>query len=520
MVRDPLPSHHTPEAQDNRRTRDPRITCSWLSASVEAPYECTTTAANGPGGNVQGLAAALAVYFERRMARILLLGIISGFPWILIGSSLSLWLKEDGLSRSTIGWAGLIFGVYAFNFLWAPLIDKVRLPWLTERVGHRRAWILILQAAILVCLVLWSTLQPTADLTGVIAVGLVIAVASATQDITIDALRIEQIGRTEGEAMAAGAAIAVVGWWTGFKLGGIVALETAEAFQNAGVEGYWQATFLVLAIVVVLCNIALLFVREAPATERIAAQAEDEERIAARLAAAGPLGRAAVWLGGTVIGPLTRFFRQNGFAIAAAVLGFVFLFKIGEAFLGRMSLVFYTEIGFSKSDIALYSKGLGWITTVGFTLLGGLLAVRIGLVKAMFLSGIAMALTNLMYALLAWAGKSEALFAAAVVMDDLTSAFATVTFVAFISMLVDRTYTATQYALLASIGTAGRTLFAASSGELVDWLDGDWGTFFVLTTLMVAPSLVCLWLIRAKLRAMLAGARVRLFGKEVADSPG
>ena len=200
------------------------------------------------------------------------------------------------------------------------------------------------------------------------------------------------------------------------------------------------------------------------------------------------------------------------------MLGFVFLFKIGEAFLGRMSLVFYTEVGFSKSDIALYSGGLGWIVTVAFTLLGGLMAIRIGLIRAMFLAGIAMALTNLMFALLAWTGRSEAVFAAAVVMDDLTSAFATVTFVAFISMLVDRTYTATQYALLASIGTAGRTLLAASSGELVDWLEGDWGTFFVITTLMVLPSLVCLWAIRAKLGAMLAGARVRLFGKEVEDA--
>ena len=125
-----------------------------------------------------------------------------------------------------------------------------------------------------------------------------------------------------------------------------------------------------------------------------------------------------------------------------------------------------------------------------------------------------MALTNLLFAALAWSGKSEALFAAAVLMDDLTSAFATVTFVAFISMLVDRTYTATQYALLASVGTAGRTLLAASSGELVDWLEGDWGTFFVITTLMVAPSLVCLWAIRTRLGAMLAGARVRLFGKD------
>ena len=468
---------------------------------------------------MQRIGESMEVYFERRMARILLLGIISGFPWVLIGSSLSLWLKEDGLSRSTIGWAGLIFGVYAFNFLWAPLIDRIRLPWLSVRLGHRRAWVITLQAVILVCLVLWSAVEPTANLTGVIAIGLVIAIASATQDITIDALRIEQFGQAEGESMAAGAATAVVGWWTGYKLGGVVALETAEAFQNAGVEGYWQATFLVLGIVVVLCNIGLSFVREPAAAERIAAQAGDDDLVASRLNVSGPLGRTAAWLAGTVVGPLMSFFRRNGFAIAAAVLGFIFLFKIGEAFLGRMSLVFYKEIGFSKSDIALYSKGLGWVTTVAFTVLGGLFAIRIGLVRAMFVSGIAMALTNLLFAVLAWAGKSEPLFAAAVVMDDLTSAFATVTFVAFISMLVDRTYTATQYALLASIGTAGRTLFAASSGALVDWLEGDWGTFFVITALMVIPSLVCLWAIRGKLDDLLSGARVQIFAKDVDGAP-
>ena len=469
---------------------------------------------------MQSVAQSLSVYFERRMARILLLGIISGFPWVLIGSSLSLWLKEDGLSRSTIGWAGLIFGVYAFNFLWAPLVDRIRIPWLTGRLGHRRAWIVTLQAVILICLFGWSTVDPSANLAGVVAIGLVIAIASATQDITIDALRIEQIGTTEGESMAAAAATAVVGWWTGYKLGGIVALETATAFESAGVEDYWQATFLVLGVVVVACNIGLMFVREPSAAERMAAQAADEGLVASRIGLSGPLGRAAAWIAGTVVGPLMSFFRRNGFAIAAAVLGFIFLFKIGEAFLGRMSLVFYKEIGFTKSDIALYSKGLGWITTVTFTVLGGLFAIRIGLVRAMFVSGIAMAVTNLMFAALAWTGKSEAMFAAAVVLDDLTSSFATVTFVAFISMLVDRTYTATQYALLASIGTAGRTLFAASSGALVDWLEGDWGTFFVITTLMVLPSLVCLWAIRKRLGDMLAGARVRLFGKELEGTSG
>ena len=466
---------------------------------------------------MEGLGKPLAIYFERRMARILLLGIISGFPQILIGSSLTLWLKEDGLDRATIGWAGLIFAVYAFNFLWAPLIDRIRIPWLTDRIGHRRAWIVALQAVILASLVAWSTVDPVADLTAVVAVGLVIAIASATQDIVIDALRIEQIGTTEGASMAAAAATAVVGWWTGYKLGGALALEVAAIFQRAGEADYWQMTFLVLGIVVILCNVGLMWVREAPPTARAAAQAEEQRRVAARLGlggSAGPLAAAGAWFAATVGGPLLSFFRRNGFAIAAAVLGFIFLFKIGEAFLGRMSLVFYNEVGFSKTDIAVYSKGLGWLTTVAFTVLGGLFAIRMGLIRAMFLSGIGMAATNLLFAALAWTGRSELLFAVAVVMDDLTSAFATVTFVAFISMLVDRTYTATQYALLNSIGTSGRTVFAASSGMFVDWLDGDWGTFFVITTLMVIPSLLCLWAIRAKLRDMLAGTSVRLFGKE------
>jgi len=459
---------------------------------------------------MRSIAGSFSVYVERRMARILLLGIISGFPWVLIGSALSLWLKEDGLSRTAIGWAGLIFGVYTVNFLWAPLIDRPRVPWLTDRLGHRRAWIVTLQAVILACLVLWSVIEPTANLAVVVAVGLVIATASATQDITIDALRIEQVGESEGESMAAGAATAVIGWWTGFKLGGVIALKTASAFQNAGVENYWQATFLVLSGLVILCSIGLvLFVRETPPARRVAAQAEDDDRIAARFALSGGPGRAAAWLAGTVAGPLMSFFRRNGLAIAVAVLGFIFLFKIGEAFLGRMYLLFYREIGFSKTDIAVYAKGLGWVTTVTFTALGGLFAVRAGLLRVMFLSGVAMASTNLLFAVLAWTGKSAALFAAAVVVDDLTSAFATVTFVAFISMLVDRTYTATQYALLASIGTAGRTLFAASSGALVDWLDGDWGVFFVITALMVMPSLACLWAVRRRLAEALAGGDVQ-----------
>jgi len=448
----------------------------------------------------QTLSETFSVYFDRRMVRILLLGIISGFPWVLIGSSLSLWLKEDGLSRSTIGWAGLIFGVYAINYLWAPIIDRIRIPWLTNKIGHRRGWIVTMQFFILVSLICWSTIDPTANLWAVIAIGLVIAIASATQDITVDALRIEQIGETEGTSMQAGAAMAVVGWWTGYKLGGVVALNTAEYFQQAGIENYWQTTFLILGVIVIACNIGLMFVHESQPTERQMAQKQTDQMIEEKLGSSGFVVKIITWISGTIAGPIISFFKRNGLTIALGILGFVFLFKIGEAFLGRMSIVFYKEMGFSKGDIALYSKGIGWITTVVFTLLGGLFAIRSGVVKAMFISGILMAATNLLFAALAWSGKSELLFAVAVLLDDIAAAFATVAFVAFISLLVDRTYTATQYALLASIGTLGRTTLAASSGELVDWLNGDWGIFFVITAAMVIPSLICLWFIRNKLK--------------------
>jgi MFS transporter, PAT family, beta-lactamase induction signal transducer AmpG len=448
----------------------------------------------------QTLAETFSVYFDRRMIKILLLGSISGFPWVIIGSSLSLWLKEDGLSRSTIGWAGLIFAVYAFNYLWAPIVDRVKIPWLTNKIGHRRGWIVLMQAIILISLIFWSVINPTTNLTLVISVGLIIAIASATQDITVDALRIEQIGENEGKSMQAGAAMAVVGWWTGYKLGGVIALTSAEFLQSLGFENYWQITFLILGIVIIASNIGLMFVNEALQSNKSESQYRTDKIIQDKLGSSNLLTRTIAWLTGTVVGPIISFFNKNGFKIALAILAFIFLFKIGEAFLGRMSVIFYKEIGFTKSDIALYSKGLGWLTTIIFTLLGGLFAIRSGVIKAMFVSGALMASTNLLFSLLAWSGKSELLFAVAVIFDDMAAAFATVAFVAFISMLVDRTYTATQYALLASIGTAGRTTLAASSGALVDWLNGDWGVFFIITAIMVIPSLLFLYTIRHKIR--------------------
>ena len=261
----------------------------------------------------QTISESFKVYFDKRMIKILLLGAISGFPWVIIGSSLSLWLKEDGLSRSTIGWAGLIFAVYAFNYLWAPIVDRIRIPWLTSKVGHRRGWIITMQTVILISLVCWSFINPSVNLALVITIGLIIAIASATQDITVDALRIEQIGENEGKSMQAGAAMAVVGWWTGYKLGGVVALNAAEFFQKAGFENYWQITFLILGIIIIGCNIGLLFIKEPQPIHRTESQRQTDKLIESKLGSSTIISKAVAWMTGTIVGPIISFFKKKWF---------------------------------------------------------------------------------------------------------------------------------------------------------------------------------------------------------------
>jgi len=457
----------------------------------------------------QSLSEMLSLYFEKRMARIFLLGTISGFPWILIGTSLTLWLRENDFSRTDVGLFSLIFVVYGFNFLWAPLIDRIRIPWLTNKIGHRRSWIVTMQLIILLSLLSWSITDPKVNIWLVALIGLIISSASATQDIVVDALRIEQVGKTEGQSMSAGAGVAVIGWFTGYKIGGIIALFTADYFQNLGFQNYWQITFVILTTIIIACNIGLMFVPEQQSTEKQAEQKKTDHLIIDKLGSSNLITRIIAWIIGTVIGPFISFFKSKGVKIALYIIIFLFLFKIGEAFLGKMSVVFYDDMGFSKKQIGIYSKGFGWIITVVFTLVGSLFSIRSGVVKGMFIAGILMASTNLLFSVLAWYGKSELLFATAVILDEITSAISTVVFVVFISLLVDRTYTATHYALMASVATFGKNVFSAFSGFVVDKLEflsnsenlhNHWAIFFIITAVMVIPSLIFLWFMRNKLK--------------------
>ena len=422
---------------------------------------------------------ALKTFNDKRYLSIFLFGISSGFPWIMIGSVLSAWLKDEGLSRSAIGLFGIIFATYSFNFLWSPLVDKIKPPLL----GQRRGWIFAMQGSVVLLCLVMSQLTADQDLFYVALIGLLIAIASATQDIAIDGFRIDCIAQDDKDGMSAASSVATAGWWTGY--GGLGAIP----FFLADMTSWsWPNIYLLLGALMALLMCATCLANE-PQIDREALL----EKITAKDTKQSPVFH---WIQTTLVTPFAEFFNRNGVKLAASFLLFIFLFKIGEAFLGRMSIVFYKEIGFSNSDIATYSKLLNWWVTIVFSLLGGLVNIRYGIYRGLMIAGVAMAASNLLFALIAQTGPSTSLLAITVIVDGFTGAWSTVAMVAFISLLCNRAFSATQYALMASLSVAGRTLVASSSGFVVDSLEGNWSLFFILTAVMVIPSLCFLYSIR------------------------
>ncbi|GAD90834.1 protein AmpG [Vibrio halioticoli NBRC 102217] len=434
-------------------------------------------------------------YLDKRLLWVFMLGCSSGFPWVLIGSNMSGWLKDAGLSRAAIGYFGSVFVVYAINFMWAPLVDRVKLPILHRLLGQRRSWIFLCQAIMLVCTLAISGVDPAKSLmfTSMLALG--IAIASSTQDVAIDAYRIDSFSKSEASKLPQASAMAVVGWWTGYSLPGYL------AFVNADSIG-WNGVYLGMTAIVALLMVFTLFTKE-PKTARSQLQSEAEQRHSKVVGSP-----VVAWLSVTLIEPFADFFRRNGVRVAITLLLFVFLFKIGEAFLGRMSIPFYKEIGFSNEQIGDYSKLIGWGATILFTFIGSMFNVKFGIVKGLMIGGVAMASSNLMFAWIAKSGPNETLFLATIIVDNFTTAFSTVAFVSFLTVLTGQAFSATQYALLASLGNLGRTTLASFSGELVDYLN-DWSMFFIITAAMVIPSLIMLYSLRGYFNDVLDRARKR-----------
>lgn len=412
----------------------------------------------------------------------------------MIGSVLSAWLKDEGLSRSAIGLFGAIFAVYSINFLWAPLLDRIK-PLL---LGQRRGWILTMQAGIIGCCLWMATINASTSLYTIALCGLVIAICSATQDIAIDGYRVDSIAHHEKDTMSAASSLATAGWWTGY--GGLGAIPFIVADNP---NWHWQDIYLLLAAIMAVLATLTVFAVE-PKIDRDSTHREATARYAAIFGhqSMSLWQKITGWLLATLMEPFREFFARNGMKLALQILLFIFLFKIGEAFLGRMSIVFYKELGLTNTEIGTYSKLLNWWVTIIFSVIGGLVNIRYGIYRGLMIAGIAMASSNLMFALLAQTGPNKMLFVATIVVDGFTSAWSTVAMVAFISLLCNRAFSATQYALMASLSVAGRTLLASSSGFLVDALNGNWSLFFVLTAVMVIPSLLFLSRIKTQIESI------------------
>ncbi|MGH7934250.1 MAG: AmpG family muropeptide MFS transporter [Candidatus Binataceae bacterium] len=414
------------------------------------------------------LRRSLAVYCDRRVLLILPLGFASGLPLLLTFSTLSAWLATAGVSRAAIGAFALVGTPYAFKFLWSPLIDRLPPP---LPLGRRRGWGLSIQAALVAATLALGYCDPTRHLVLMGALALLVAFLSASQDIVIDAYRVEILAP---EQQGPGAGMIQ----TGYRIAMLVA--GAGALIIAASAGWFAAYATMAALLVVGMLVFVLAPEPQPPIEEM------------RHARAGGLDAMRQWFATAVAGPFADFTRRPLWPL---ILVFIFAYKLGEAMAGVMAMPLYISLGFSLDQIAAVSKLFGFFATIAGALAGGVVTARLGVVRALILCGVLQSAGNLFYVLQAVGGHRLDYLALCVAAENLTGAMAGAALVAYLSDLCSPAYTATQYALLSSLAAVGRTLVASSGGMLADRL--GWVSFFLLTTVATVPALLLLiWIAR------------------------
>jgi PAT family beta-lactamase induction signal transducer AmpG len=410
-----------------------------------------------------GLAASIAPFLERGPMGALLLGLASGFPFAMIASTLTTRLAEAGIDKKAVTAFALTFLLYNFKFLWAPIVDRVRLPLLTPLMGQRRAW-LVLVAVLVMAAVTWlGSADPVAGLQTVVAAALTVAFLGATFDIVIDAYRIESL---TPEQLGAGSGMSQYGWRLGSAGAGALALVVAERMG-------WPAAYAAAALFALPAVAAALLLGEPAAREAAIAREAPPRSFADRVRQ-------------SLIEPIADFvLRKNGWI----VLAFILVHKIGDTLANLSLRLLLNDLGFSKDEVAAYDVAFGLGATLVGIFVGSIVYARLGMMRAVLLSLVLMAVSNLSFAGLALAGHSNLIMAAAVGFENFASGIGGVAVVAYLSWLCNLRFTATQYALLsAAASILGRFLSGTTAGALIESL--GFPAFYLLTTLLALPGIL------------------------------
>jgi PAT family beta-lactamase induction signal transducer AmpG len=415
------------------------------------------------------LLRALGPYRDPRLLAILVMGFASGLPLALTGATLAVWMRQAGLSLTAIGLFALVGIAYNVKFLWAPLLDGLSPPGPTRGLGRRKGWTLILQGALALAVLALGLADPARAPLATALAAVVVAFLSASQDVVIDAFRVELLEERE---QGAGAAATQVGYRVGMVASGAGALYTAEFWG-------WTTAYTVMAGLL-LPAMAVVWLTPEPG----------------RGTPAAPPAQGIAWLREAFVDPFLDFTRRSRWP---AVLLFVVLYKLGDALAGVMTSAFYVDLGFSRIEIANVSKIFGVLATILGVLLGGAVVYRLGVLRALLLCGVLQMLSNLMFAAQALVGHSVPMLMLTIGTENLTGGMGSAAFVAYLSSLCSPAYTATQYALLSSLAAVARTTLAAAGGALAE--ASGWAVFFVLSTGAAVPGLALLaWLMGAPSR--------------------
>jgi PAT family beta-lactamase induction signal transducer AmpG len=424
---------------------------------------------------------ALKVYLEPATLRMLALGFSAGLPLLLVLGTLSFRLREAGIDRATIGflsWVGLAYG---FKWVWAPLVDRLPLPPLTTLLGRRRGWLLLAQMVVIVGLVGMAVNDPSAGLRPMIWCALLVAFGSATQDIALDAFRIESAETRKQAALAAA-------YQTGYRLAMIWAgagvLWVAAWAEVSGASGYqngaWKTAYLVMAGSMAVGVLTVLLSPEP--IRRVLPQPKN----------------AAEWLQSVLIEPFADFIRRYKWQ-AALILSLIAIYRISDVVMGIMANPFYVDMGFTKEEVANVSKVFGVIMTLVGAFVGGVLSMRVGVMRVLMLGAVLSAASNLLFAWLAGRGHDLHALIAVVSADNLAGGIASAAFIAYLSSLTNVSYSATQYALFSSLMLLLPKFIAGYSGVFVDAY--GYSTFFIATAVLGVPVLVLVALASRAARA-------------------